>query len=122
MTYEFIVLDLKNSKNERFNPIENFEYLDLEAKAKLVGILYDAAKPSFFPSSSMTVTNFKIQEYRATLSRNIREFLTKDFKIPVLFPLERKEYEELVLIVAEDCNFYDYSKINQSDKKKKKGK
>lgn len=41
MTYEFKVLDLKNSKNESFNPIENFEYLDLEAKAKLVGILYD---------------------------------------------------------------------------------
>lgn len=45
-----------------------------------------------------------------------REFLIKDFKIPVLFPLEKQEYEELVLIVAEDCNFYDYSKINQSNR------
>lgn len=69
----------------------------------------------------MTIANFKIQEYRATLSRNIREFLTKDFKIPALFPLERKEYEELILIVTEDCNLYDYSKINQADRPMEKG-
>lgn len=122
MTYEFKVLDLKNSKNKSFNPIDNMKYLDLEAKAKVLEILYNSSQPCYVSPVQLTLSNFKIQEYRAEQSKSLREFLTKDFNIPALFPLERKEYEELILIVAEDCNLYDYSKINQSDRPMEKGK
>lgn len=49
-----------------------------------------------------------------------REFLIQDFKIPVLFPLEKQEYEELALVVVDDCNSYDYSKMYQSSRFKEK--
>lgn len=116
MTYEFKTIDLKNSKSESFNPIDNIKHLDLETKANVLEVLYNSSQPCYVSPVRLTVSNFKIQEYRALHSKNLREFLIKDFKIPALFPLERQQYEELVLIVAEDCNFYDYSKINQSNR------
>lgn len=111
MIYEFKVLDLKSTKGDSFNPIDNMKYLDLEAKANVLEILYNSSQPCYVSPVQLTLSNFKIQEYRAEQSKSLREFLTKDFNIPALFPLERQEYEKLVKVLPDDSNIYNYPRI-----------
>ncbi|MCT0076690.1 hypothetical protein [Lactococcus lactis] len=107
--YEKFTID-PTKKSNTFNPIEHINLLKLEDKFAFLDVFYNSCLPSFFPHSRLTVSNFFIQEYRASQSKNMLEYFEKDFKIPMLFPLRLSDYELIRQMAKEDNNMYNCPK------------
>lgn len=104
--YETFTID-PTKKSNTFNPIEHINLLKFEDKFAFLDVIYNYCLPSFFPPSRLTVSNFFIQEYRASQSKNMLEYCEKDFKIPMLFPICLSDYEKIRNIAENDNNMYD---------------
>lgn len=104
--YETFTIE-PTKKSNTFNPIEHINLLKLEDKFAFLDVIYNYCLPSFFPPSRLTVSNFFIQEYRASQSKNMLEYFEKDFKIPMLFPICLSDYEKIRNMAEEDNNMYD---------------
>ena len=103
--YEIHTIDLTSVDVQSFNPIEHIKNLEFETKYYLLEMLYNLAVPSFVPPLPMTVSNFKIQEYRVSHISYMFEFYT-DICVPALFPLTREEYEKVASLALNDNNMY----------------
>lgn len=104
--YETFTID-PTQKQNTFNPIQHINLLKFEDKFAFLDVLYNYSLPSFMTPRRLTVTNFIIQEYRASHSQNMLEYFEKDFKLPKLFPIRLSDYEKIRRIAEVDNNFYD---------------
>lgn len=104
--YKTIVIDL-TKKSVTFNPIVHLNLMESKDKFALLDILYNYCLPSFMPTGTISVTNFFIQEYRASQSKNMVEYFEENIEIPMLFPLRLSDYEMIRQIAKEDNNMYD---------------
>ncbi len=109
----FLIDPMKES--DTFNPIQHINLMKSVDKFEILNELYNDRLPSFFPPSRMTISNFFIQEYRASQSKNMLEYYEKDIEIPVMFPIRLSDYEQIRDIANEDSNMYDYSILERSE-------
>jgi hypothetical protein len=103
----YVLTDQWDFLEELSNYVFYISLLELGEKFAWSNLLYNSGSRTCFYSNRLTVTNFFIQEYRASQSKNISEYLEKDFKIPILFPICLSDYEKIRNMAEEDNNRYN---------------
>ena len=104
--YETFTID-PTKKPVSFNPIVHLNLMESKDKFALLDILYNYSLPSFMPPGTISVTNFFIQEYRASQSKNMAEYFEENIEIPMLFPIRLSDYEMIRQMAEEDNNMYN---------------
>lgn len=104
----YILNDEWDFHEELCNYIFNISLLELGEKFAWSNILYRSGSGTYFYSNRLTVSNFIIQEYRASQSKNVAEYFENNIKVPMLFPMRLSDFEKIRAIAKEDSNLYNY--------------
>ncbi|MGV8956217.1 hypothetical protein [Lactococcus lactis] len=103
----YVLEDQWDFLEELSNYVFYIGLLEFGEKFAWSNLLYHSGSSTCFYPNRLTVTNFFIQEYRASQSKNISEYLEKDFKIPMLFPICISDYETISNMAEDDNDMYD---------------